>query len=72
MFFIRLEPQLEAKLSTLARQTGRSKGYLAREAIRQYLEDREDYRSGVAALARGEPAITLGELDRRLGYPRKR
>jgi RHH-type rel operon transcriptional repressor/antitoxin RelB len=73
MFSIRLEPQLEAKLSTLARQTGRSKGYLAREAIRQYLEDREDYRSGVAALARGEPAITaLGELDRRLGYPRKR
>jgi RHH-type rel operon transcriptional repressor/antitoxin RelB len=40
MLGIRLEPELEEKLESLARETGRSKSYYAREAIRQYLEDR--------------------------------
>ncbi|MGD0987192.1 MAG: ribbon-helix-helix protein, CopG family [Candidatus Sulfotelmatobacter sp.] len=67
MLGIRLEPELEQKLNSLARETGRSKSYYAREAIRQYLEDHEDYLRGVAALERREPAITLDELERRLG-----
>ncbi|HEY1659452.1 MAG TPA: ribbon-helix-helix protein, CopG family [Candidatus Sulfotelmatobacter sp.] len=44
MLGIRLEPELEKKLDSLARETGRSKSYYAREAIRLYLEDGEDYR----------------------------
>jgi RHH-type rel operon transcriptional repressor/antitoxin RelB len=40
---IRLNPQLEKKLDSLPRETGRSKSYYANEAIRQFLEDREDY-----------------------------
>jgi RHH-type rel operon transcriptional repressor/antitoxin RelB len=40
MLGIRLEPELEKKLKSLAKETGRSKSYYAREAIRQYLEDR--------------------------------
>ncbi len=67
MLGIRLEPELEEKLESLAKQTGRSKSYYAREAIRQYLEDREDYLKGIAALERREPTITLAELERRLG-----
>jgi RHH-type transcriptional regulator, rel operon repressor / antitoxin RelB len=67
MLGIRLEPELEKKLDSLARETGRSKSYYAREAIRRYLEDREDYLRGVAALERREPTITLEELERRLG-----
>ena len=46
MLGIRLEPELEEKLDSLAKETGRSKSYYAREAIRQYLEDREDYLKG--------------------------
>jgi RHH-type rel operon transcriptional repressor/antitoxin RelB len=65
--FIRLEPELEEKLASLAKETGRSKSYYAREAIRQYLEDREDYLKGIAALNRGEPTITLEELECRIG-----
>ena len=49
MLGIRLEPELEEKLDSLAKETGRSKSYYAREAIRQYLEDREDYLKGIAA-----------------------
>jgi RHH-type rel operon transcriptional repressor/antitoxin RelB len=70
MLGIRLEPELERKLNSLARQTGRSKSYYAREAIRQFLEDREDYLKGIAALERREPTITLEELERRLGFSR--
>ena len=68
MLGIRLEPELEDKLESLARETGRSKSYYAREAIRQYLEDREDYLKGIAALERREPTITLNELEKRLGF----
>jgi RHH-type transcriptional regulator, rel operon repressor / antitoxin RelB len=67
MLGIRLEPELEEKLESLAKETGRSKSYYAREAIRQFIEDREDYLKGIAALERQEPAISLDELERRLG-----
>jgi RHH-type transcriptional regulator, rel operon repressor / antitoxin RelB len=67
MLGIRLEPELEKKLESLARETGRTKSYYAREAIRQYLQDREDYLKGIAVLERHEPAISLEELERRLG-----
>jgi RHH-type rel operon transcriptional repressor/antitoxin RelB len=70
MLGVRLEPELEAKLEKLARKTGRSKSYYARAAIRQYLEDREDYLLGVAVLERNEPTISLNELERRLGLDR--
>jgi RHH-type transcriptional regulator, rel operon repressor / antitoxin RelB len=72
MLGIRLEPELEEKLDSLAKETGRSKsyrssGHSAIPAIPQYLEDREDYLKGIAALERREPTITLEELERRLG-----
>jgi RHH-type transcriptional regulator, rel operon repressor / antitoxin RelB len=62
----RLEPELEQKLESLAKETGRNKSHYAGEAIRQYLEDREDHLKGLAALGRREPTITLEELERRL------
>jgi RHH-type transcriptional regulator, rel operon repressor / antitoxin RelB len=67
MLGIRLKPELEEKLEPLARETGRSKSYYAREAIREYLEEREDYLKDIAALERREPTIRLEELERRLG-----
>lgn len=70
MLEIRLRTELEEELESLARRTGRSKSYYAREAIRQYLEDREDYLKGIAALKRREPTITLEELERRLDLAR--
>ena len=66
MLSIRLEPELEERLNSLAKETGCSKSYHAREAIRQYLEDREDYLKGIDALERRETTITLEELERRL------
>ena len=70
MLSIRLEPELEARLERLAKQTGRSKSYYAKLAIRQFLEDREDYLLGIAALERNEPRISLDDLERELGLDR--
>ena len=68
MLGIRLEPELEKRLDLLARETGRTKSYYAKLAIRQYLEDREDYLLGIAALERKEPRKSLEELERELGH----
>jgi RHH-type rel operon transcriptional repressor/antitoxin RelB len=67
MLGIRLDPELEKRLERLARETGRSKSYYAKLAIRQYLEDREDYLLGIATLERNEPRISLEDLERELG-----
>ncbi len=70
MLGVRLEPELEARLERLAKKTGRNKSYYAKEAIRQFLEDREDYLLAIAVLERNEPTISLEELERRLGLAR--
>jgi RHH-type rel operon transcriptional repressor/antitoxin RelB len=67
MLGVRIEKELEAKLESLAKKTGRTKSYYVREAVRLYLEDREDYLKALAVLERKEPTITLDELERRLG-----
>lgn len=64
MLGIRLDPDMEKRLETLAEKTGRSKSYYAREAIRVFLEDREDYLIGLAALEKREPRVSLEELER--------
>jgi len=42
MLTIRLPLEIEERLDRLARKTGRTKTFLAREAILEYLDDLED------------------------------
>jgi RHH-type transcriptional regulator, rel operon repressor / antitoxin RelB len=42
MLAIRLPPEIEKQLERLAKRTGRTKTFYAREAILNYLEDMED------------------------------
>jgi RHH-type rel operon transcriptional repressor/antitoxin RelB len=69
MLAIRLPPDIEKRLAALAKKTGRTKTYYAREAILTHLENLED-----AALAEkrldefyksGEKAIPLEEIVKR-------
>ena len=66
MLGVRLEPELEERLDWLAKETGRTKSYHAKQAIKKYLEDKEDYLIAVAALERiengKEKTISLEEL----------
>jgi RHH-type rel operon transcriptional repressor/antitoxin RelB len=66
---VRLPQELAAELEQLARETGRSKSYYARQAIIEFLEDRADYLRAVAVLERerGQPSLTLEEVKRELG-----
>lgn len=42
MLALRLPPDLERRLDALAKRTGRSKSFYAREAIIEHLDDLED------------------------------
>ena len=42
MLALRLPEDLEARLDALARKTGRTKSYYAREAIVEFIDDLED------------------------------
>ena len=67
MLGVRLEPELELRLERLAKKTGRTKSYYARLAIREFLDDREDYLLGIAALGRNQARVSLEDLERELG-----
>jgi RHH-type rel operon transcriptional repressor/antitoxin RelB len=59
MLAIRLPQSVEKRLEKLARRTGRTKSFYAREAIVQHLEDLEDIYLAERALER----IRNGEDD---------
>ena len=42
MLALRLPPEIEARLDALAKKTGRTKSFYAREAILEQIEDLED------------------------------
>lgn len=42
MLAVRLDADLEARLDAVAKRTGRSKSYYAREALREKIEELED------------------------------
>lgn len=71
MLAIRLPQDIEAGLDNLAKRTGRSKSFYAREAILEYLGDLEDryLAEQVAQRIRTgeEQTATLTEVEARLG-----
>ena len=42
MLALRLPPEIETRLNDLAKRTGRTKSYYARQAVIEHLEDLED------------------------------
>ena len=60
MLAIRLSDDIESRLDALAKQTGRTKTFYAREAILVHLEDLEDYylsAETAARIQRGEELV---------------
>jgi RHH-type transcriptional regulator, rel operon repressor / antitoxin RelB len=66
MLALRLPAEIEQRLDALAKKTGRSKSYYAREAIVRHIEDIEDYYLARRRLARGGPRVMLESLERQL------
>lgn len=71
MLAIRLPADIEERLEALAKATGRTKTYYAREAILQHLEDLEDIylaEQTLERVRRGEVRThSLDEVERDLG-----
>ncbi|MGH9709423.1 MAG: type II toxin-antitoxin system RelB family antitoxin [Candidatus Acidiferrales bacterium] len=74
MLAIRLPRSIEKRLERLARRTGRTKTYYAREAILEHLEDLEDLYLAEGALERirsdEEKTIPLKDAMKRHGLER--
>jgi RHH-type transcriptional regulator, rel operon repressor / antitoxin RelB len=67
MLAIRLRPDLEERLNLLAKKTGRTKTFYAREAIEQHLEDLEDYYLAADAMKRRGRDYSAEEAKCELG-----
>ena len=74
MLAIRLPQSIEKRLEKLARRTGRTKTFYAREAILEHLQDLEDLYLAEGALervrSREEKTIPLKDAMRRHGLER--
>jgi RHH-type rel operon transcriptional repressor/antitoxin RelB len=70
MLALRLPEEIESRLDALAKATGRTKSFYAKEAILAHLEDLEDIYLAEAAVERfrasGEKTVSLKEMERRL------
>lgn len=67
MLAVRLDSEMKEKLDNLARETGRSKSYYVKQAIQNFLEDREDYLLALAVLEKNEATKSLAEVRESLG-----
>ena len=63
MLAIRLQPDIESRLDALAKQTGRTKTYYAREAILKYLDDLENQYLALDRLEHPGKHWTLDDLE---------
>ena len=63
MLAIRLPEDIEKRLTELAKKTGRTKTYYARQAILQYMDDLEDTYLAVERLESAGKRWTQDELE---------
>jgi len=67
MLSIRLDPDIERRLSELARRTGRTRSYYVRELIEGNIEDLEDRYLAEARLEKRRPPLTSRQVRKELG-----
>jgi RHH-type transcriptional regulator, rel operon repressor / antitoxin RelB len=72
MLALRLPPDIEKRLTALAKKTGRSKSFYAREAILTHLEDLEDLYQAQKALEEGGEPIPLEDVMKEYGLAGKK
>lgn len=70
MLALRLSPSIEKRLDKLARKTGRTKSFYAREAILRHLEDLEDAYVALDRMKRPGRRIRQSDLEKELGLER--
>lgn len=67
MLALRLPPEVEKRLDDLARKTGRTKSFYAREAILEHIDDLEDLYLAEQRVKENGPRISLEEMIEKYG-----
>jgi len=67
MLAIRLDAEIEKRLALLAKRTGRTKTFYARQAILEHLEDLEDIYLATKRLRTPGKTFSAQEVRRELG-----
>jgi RHH-type rel operon transcriptional repressor/antitoxin RelB len=70
MLEVPLRPDIERRLSELAKRTGRAESDVARELIESNIEDLEDRYLAERAVAEGGPRLTGDQVRKELGLER--
>ena len=65
---VRLGTKLETRLERLAQRTGRSKSLYIRRAVKEYLDDQEDYLIAAQRLEESLPSIPFEKSSMSLTY----
>jgi len=60
----------ETRLAHLAKETGRSKSYYVKQAIENFLEEREEYLLALSVLEKDEPRTSIVDVRKELGLER--
>lgn len=71
VYSVRVDSNIDSRLSFLANKTGHKKSYFIKKAVQTYLEDKEDYFKAVEALAameNGEVVSDWDDIKKRLGF----
>lgn len=71
MLALRLPPDIEKRLAALAKRTGRSKSFYAREAIVEHIDDLEDLYLAQKALEEGGETVSLEDLMKEYGLDKQ-
>lgn len=64
---VRLDDETERRLGELAQRTGRAKSWYIREAIKEALDEWDEYRLALSRLEREKGEVDIDEVRRRLG-----
>jgi RHH-type rel operon transcriptional repressor/antitoxin RelB len=64
MLALRLTDDIEDRLDALAKRTGRTKSFYAREAIMRHLDEIEDGYLALDRLERGGGRVSLDDVER--------
>ncbi|MHB1462215.1 MAG: type II toxin-antitoxin system RelB family antitoxin [Armatimonadota bacterium] len=67
MIAIRLPAEIDDRLTALAKRTGRTKTYYAREAILRLIDDMEDTYIAIERLENPGKRLTMNEAEIELG-----
>jgi RHH-type rel operon transcriptional repressor/antitoxin RelB len=67
MIAIRLPADIDERLTALAKRTGRTKTYYAREAILRMIEDLEDTYIAIERLEKPGRRLSMEEAEKELG-----